>query len=72
MPNLMDFYKGVFLYVIPVRIIVPCFYIRTKLRLKNGGTTVYLLERKASLSFLYDFKEEIYGKLNKSISESLH
>ena len=49
MPNLMDFYKGVFLYVIPVRIIVPCFYIRTKLRLKNGVTTVYLLERKASL-----------------------
>ena len=25
-PNSINFYKGVFLYVIPVRIIVPCFY----------------------------------------------
>ena len=24
MPNLIDFYKGIFLHVIPVRIIVPC------------------------------------------------
>ena len=25
MPNSIDFYKGIFLHVIPVRIIVPCF-----------------------------------------------
>ena len=25
MPNSIDFYKGIFLHVIPVRMIVPCF-----------------------------------------------
>ena len=25
-PNSIDFYKGIFLHVIPVRITVPCFY----------------------------------------------
>ena len=26
MPNSIDFYKGISLYVIPVRVIVPCYY----------------------------------------------
>ena len=28
MPNLTNFYKRIFLHVIPVRIIVPCYYLK--------------------------------------------
>ena len=33
MPSSIDFYKGLFLHIIPVRIIVPCF---------NGETQIFL------------------------------
>ena len=33
MPDSIDFYKGIFLYVIPVPIMVPCFYRETELHI---------------------------------------
>ena len=52
MPSSIDFYKGIFLHVIPVRIIVPWFHSGHT----NYITTVFLIGRKFTKGNLDEFK----------------
>ena len=52
MPNSIDFYKGIFLYDIPVRIIVPCFKAKIT-RLMNCSQVRDLINTKLDLANQY-------------------
>ena len=65
MPNSIDFYKEIFLHVIPVRIIVPWFY--------SGHTnnTVFLICRKFTNGNLDEFKRLPFLESNSCMLGSI-
>ena len=75
MPNSIDFYKGIFLHVIPVRIIVPCFNntdnVSTLLKIvlviiKNGNKSVKSNALLDSGSDVTLTNKDLASKLNLS------